>query len=101
MDSLWQCQDLHKFNSAMASSAVRSHLDSLLERGNESIVDDDLVIIVGKGLRSSDSVKLLPAIQSVLRDDYGITVEAESENRGRLRIEANILRGLIASRSWR
>lgn len=84
----------------MACSAVRSHLDSLLVRGKESIADDDLVIIVGKGLRSSDGVKLFPAIQRLLLEDYGISVDVDEENRGRVVITTRSLQSLIARRSW-
>ena len=85
----------------MACAAVRSLLESMLSRGKEAVVDEDLVIIVGKGLRSNDGVKLLPTIRSLLLDDYGILVEVDNENSGRLIVNANNLRNLIALRSWR
>jgi len=95
-----KAMDLHKFNTHMACSAVRSHVDSLLLRGNDSI-EDDLIIIVGKGLRSSENgVKLLPAIQNLWREEYGVTVEVDKENRGRVVVGANGLRTLVAGRGW-
>lgn len=84
----------------LACSAVRSYVDSLLRRGSDSI-EDNLIIIVGKGLRSDeDGVKLLPAIQSLWLEDYGVSVEADKENRGRVVVGAESLRTLVAGRSW-
>ena len=85
----------------MACSAVRSHLDGLLMNGKNSSPEDDLVIIVGKGLRSSNEVKLLPSIQELLLQDYGVTGNVREENVGRIVIDAKDLQSLIAGRSWR
>ena len=84
----------------MASSAVRSFLDSLLKRGKELTIEDDFVIIVGKGLRSAEDPILLPTLQELLKLEYGVTAEVEPENKGRLIIKAEALRALIAGRRW-
>lgn len=95
-----RAMDLHNFNVPLACSAVRSHVNSLLRRGSDSI-EDDLIIIVGKGLRSDENgVKLLPAIRNLWREDYGVSVEADKENSGRLVVGAKSLRTLVAGRSW-
>jgi hypothetical protein len=93
-------QDLHKFNAAMACSAVRSFFDALLARGVDSRVDDALVIIVGKGLRSEKKAKLLPFLHALLSDDYGITAEVDPDNTGRLVVKAECLQAVVDSRNW-
>ena len=95
-----KAMDLHKFNSALASSAVRSYLDSLLVKGRHLTIHDDLIIIVGKGLRSTEEPILLPTIQKLLISEYGLAVYSEKENAGRLIIKAAALRGVVAGRSW-
>ncbi|CAB9519440.1 Pentatricopeptide repeat-containing protein [Seminavis robusta] len=95
-----KAMDLHLFNRAMACSAIRSHLDSLLARGDESQVTDSLVVIVGKGLRSQEGVKLLPVVEELLSKEYGIVGNLDGNNSGRLVIDAETLRSLVASRSF-
>ena len=95
-----RAMDLHKFNSALARSAVKSFLDSILKRGKEKAIEDDFVIIVGKGLRSEEKPVLLPTLQELLLSEYGLAVDAEEENAGRLVIKAETLRSVVAGRSW-
>ena len=87
----------------MASSAVRSYLDSFLARGSKFPLSklDDLVIIVGKGLRSFEEPVLLPTLRGVLSQEYGIDGKVDTENRGRIVIAAETLRALIVDRSWK
>lgn len=92
--------DLHKFNSALASCAVKSFLDSMLKRGKEKAIEDDFIIIVGKGLRSEEKPVLLPALQELLLSEYGLAIDAAEENAGRLVIKAETLRSVVAGRSW-
>ena len=95
-----KAKDLHKFNAAMACSAVRGFLDPLLKRGEDSVIEEDLIIIVGKGLRSAEEAILLPTLQELLRKEYGIYAEADAGNKGRIVIKSKELRELIAGRSW-
>lgn len=84
----------------MACSAVRSFFDTLLARGAGATVENALVIIVGKGLRSEKKAKLLPLLHDLLSDDYGITTNVDQDNTGRLVVKAECLESVVACRSW-
>ena len=87
----------------MAGTAVRSFLDSILERGLESSVlkGGDLIVIVGKGLRSYDDPVLLPTLKKIFEEEYGIQAQVDPLNEGRLIVDAENLRVFVAGRSWR
>jgi DNA-nicking Smr family endonuclease len=92
--------DLHKFSAAMARAAVRSHFESMLMNAR-AIIADDLIIIVGKGLRSTEEPVLMPAVLMLLELEYGIQAKVQADNRGRLVVEADTLRAFVTTKSWR
>ena len=77
-------------------------MDSLLDRGVESSVlkGSDLLVIVGKGLRSADDPVLLPTVQGLFHE-YGIQAKIEPTNAGRLLVDRRSLQGFVSGRSWR
>eukprot|EP00977_Amphora_coffeiformis_P023497 scaffold13479_cov166-Amphora_coffeaeformis.AAC.9 len=89
--------DLHQFSGSLARAAVRSYLESLLERPRR--VSEDLVIVVGKGLHSTDRPVLGSAVAS-LCEEYGIKPSVDSSNAGRLIISRESLQELIKTRGW-
>jgi hypothetical protein len=85
----------------MACAAIRSLLDSLLKPGAELPAEGDLVVIVGKGLRSVDVPVLLPTLQDLFRQEYGIEAKLDVENSGRLIVDRQQLCDFIAAdRNW-
>ena len=88
-----RAMDLHSFSAAMARVAVRNHLEQLRRKSpNEEF--QDLVIIVGKGLRSGDEPVLRDATEQVLRE-YGLTSEVDSSNCGRLVVKAESIKSMV------
>lgn len=87
----------------MANAAVRSVLESLLDgtKRSEHDVREDLVIIVGKGKRSEFEPVLLPAVLELIEKEYNISGIVDSENSGRLILEASRLQKLQELRKWR
>jgi len=140
--------DLHCCSSAMAKSAIRSVLESILSGSDEPDADEpdadmdgldvdetyvdetyvdetymdetydeldaetfnyppqvhdlshNLVVIVGKGRGSEAEPVLLPAVQQVLRDDYGIESSIDPANSGRIIVSAQELQRFVAGMSW-
>ena len=90
--------DLHLFSGALARAAVRSHMELLLSR--QRGVVDDLVIVVGKGLRSSNGPVLGAAVMQWLSEEYGISASVVESNTGRLRITKQDLQMLVDKRGW-
>jgi pentatricopeptide repeat domain-containing protein 1 len=99
-DEKVRAMDLHKFSAAMARAAVRSHFESMLMNARP-IIADDLIIIVGKGLRSTEEPVLMPAVTLLLKHEYGIQAKLQANNRGRLVVEADALRAFVTTKSWR
>jgi pentatricopeptide repeat domain-containing protein 1 len=99
-DEKVRAMDLHKFSAAMARAAVRSHFENMLMNARP-IIADDLIIIVGKGLRSTEEPVLMPAVQKLLEHEYGIEAKLQANNRGRLVVEADALRAFVTTKSWR
>lgn len=89
--------DLHQFSVALARAAVRSHLEKLLAYPHN--LAEDLVIVVGKGLRSADDPVLGSAI-SVLCEEYGVDPSYDGSNSGRLIIYRESLHDLIETSGW-
>ena len=90
--------DLHMFSGALARAAVRSYLESLLSR--QRTATDDVIIVVGKGLRSRSDPVLRTAVTTMLLEDYSIRAADVESNAGRLKINKNDLEMLIATRGW-
>jgi len=94
--------DLHQFSAPMAKIAVRSAIDSLLLGKSKRSAKADLVIIVGKGNGSHGGKSvLLPVVQHVLREEYGLQSLVDESNSGRLRISRNSLDSFVESKRWR
>jgi pentatricopeptide repeat domain-containing protein 1 len=94
--------DLHSFSAAMSRAAVRSHMESLLSAGLSSpLLNEDLTIIVGKGLRSENLPVLKRAMKNLLQAEFGIDAIVDDRNSGRLVIPLEDLRFFVGSRSWR
>ena len=91
--------DLHLFSAALARAAVRSYLESLLA-GRRRAVVDDLVIVVGKGLRSIAAPVLGAAVTKILSEEYDIVASVVESNTGRLIVEKKDLQKLIDTRGW-
>ena len=93
--------DLHSFSVPMAKAAVRSHVESLLEKGKPP--EGDWTIIVGKGLRSGAAGPVLKhAVQELLTTAYGITgLRLDNHNAGRLVVPQQDLAKFVKRRSWR
>jgi pentatricopeptide repeat domain-containing protein 1 len=92
--------DLHSFNSAMARSSLRSHLEWLLNTGKQG-VNDDLMIIVGKGKHSQETPVLRGTVCRFLKLEYGIEPVVNDNNPGRISIPSKSLNDFITKRSWR
>jgi hypothetical protein len=93
--------DLHRFNSAMARAAVRSYLESLLAKGKNVEIKEDLTIIVGRGNHSSDEPVLATAVCRLLRNEYNIAPTIDEHNKGRVIIASDELKKFISNKSWR
>ena len=94
--------DLHRNSGSMAKSAIRSVMESLFEAKPQHDVNQDLVIIVGKG-KGSDNNKsvLLPTAQTLLQNEYGIDVQVDKYNSGRLIVGSSVLSKYAAAKKWR
>ena len=79
----------------MACVAVRSFM-SLVSASRV----DDLVIIVGKGTRSTERATLLPVVRDLLVQEYGIEAKLDPDNSGRIVVDAGCLRAFVSGRSW-
>lgn len=90
-----RAMDLHSFSAAMARAAVRNHLEQL-RRKSPSDEFHDLVIIVGKGLRSGDEPVLRDAAEQVLFREYGLASDVDSSNHGRLVVKGESIKSMVA-----
>ena len=88
-------QDLHRFSAAMANAAVRSVIESLLSPKPDHDIDEELVIIVGKGKGSEDKPVLLPAVSNLLEQDYDIVGNVDTTNAGRFVISSGALQSFV------
>lgn len=94
--------DLHKNSAAMANSAIRSVMDSLLDSKPHHDIKNDLVIIVGKGKGSENNKSvMLPTTQKLLKSNYGIDVDVDVHNTGRVIVKSEILSNFVATKKWR
>ena len=95
-ESIWAL-DLHTFSAAMAKAAIRSHIESLLARKSEKMwLNNDWIIVVGKGLRSENSPVLKSTVQTILNAEFGLQSEVMCENEGRLIVRSENLRACIS-----
>jgi pentatricopeptide repeat domain-containing protein 1 len=91
--------DLHQFSAAMARAALRSHFIALLS-GKVSTSEEDLTIIVGKGLRSEGEPVLMPSVHKLLLEEYGIRATIDEKNIGRIVLSADALEEMVARNGW-
>ena len=86
----------------MAKIAVRIAINSLLQKqsSHDMDINDDLIIVLGKGKRSVGKIKLMPIIKQLLKDEYEINSSIEKENTGRLRIPSEVLIEFAKRRRW-
>jgi len=93
--------DLHQFSVPMAKIAVRSYMEALLTKKQESSITD-AVFIVGQGKGSDDGKPvLLPAVVKLLLEEYRINASVDEFNMGRLRISKESLESFIERKSWK
>jgi hypothetical protein len=90
--------DLHQFSSAMTRSAIRSYLEAISDGSIE--VEDDLVVIVGKGLHSTRQPVLGTTVTTLLHDEFGLKPSIDPTNQGRLIIPKEDLEMLSERRKW-
>jgi pentatricopeptide repeat protein len=93
--------DLHRFSGALASAAVRSVMDSYLRKKSPEDITEDLVIITGKGLRSSDRPVLMRTVVGLLEGRYGVKGRVDNSNKGRLVLDVKTLQQFLTTKSWR
>jgi len=84
----------------MANASVRSVMESLLSSEPAHDINQELVIIVGKGKGSEDKRVLLPAVQKLLEQDYGIIGNVDSTNAGRFVISPDTLKLYVERHAW-
>ena len=89
-----RAMDLHCFSAAMAKASIRSVIESLLSSKPDHDMNEDLVIIVGKGKRSEEKQVLSPAVQRLLERDYGICGEVDAGNAGRFVVSSKALKAV-------
>lgn len=103
-DKKIKSMDLHQFSAAMARAAIRSYIDQLLNQGKSKLytIQDDWIIITGKGLNSEDGLLVLrPTVQHILFNEYGIHATVDESNVGRLIVSSNQLRETVSKKSWK
>jgi pentatricopeptide repeat domain-containing protein 1 len=93
--------DLHRFSKALASAAVRSVMDSYLHKKSPKDITEDLVIITGKGLRSSSQPVLMGTVVRLLEGRYGVKGRIDDSNKGRLILDVETLHHFLTTKSWR
>lgn len=93
-------KDLHQFSAAMAKAAVRSVMESLLSEEPAHDVREELVIIVGKGKGSEGKQVLLPSVQKLLEQDYGIVGNVDATNAGRFVVSSESLQSYVEKHQW-
>ena len=100
-----KAMDLHRFSAAMTRAALRSYMDGLLSnimKDKNTSLNNDLIIITGKGLRSGDNVPvLMPVVRTLLFDEYGIETTVEKSNHGRIKISSQLLKDVVTKKNWR
>lgn len=101
-----RAMDLHSFSAAMARAAVRHYLESLLlkssSRAQQGQSPEDLMIIVGKGLRSEQEPVLLPTVYRLLRYEYSMMdLTIDPANTGRIVVPKAALMDFIVRKSWK
>jgi len=84
--------DLHHFSVPMAKIAVRYVIMSLLGPRPVHDATKDLVFVVGKGIGSEDGIRMLmPNVQHILQDEFGLKSSVDKTNSGRLLVESEEL----------
>lgn len=104
--------DLHHYSQALARVTIRNYMESLLEQqhqqqriatniGIDDNDNDDLVIVVGRGLRSLDSPVLMNATTHLFLSEYDIHPQVDPDNTGRLIVSVEALERFVRRNSWR
>ena len=102
--------DFHNYSSAMARTAIRSVMESLIRDGKPATkittsahdVKKDLIVVVGKGKGSKFDPVLGQAVQEVLRNNYGVHSTVDPNNAGRIIVKSADLQSFsIANNAWR
>lgn len=88
--------DLHRFSGALSRTVVRSFVEGLFVRPR--LIEDDLVIVVGKGIHSETVPVLKSAVLDTLHEEYKIKAYADPSNAGRLIISKRHLEKLVETR---
>ncbi len=93
---------MHQHSVPMAKIAVRIAIDSLLGKPSFHAMDinEDLIVVLGKGKHSEGKAKLMPIIKDLLENEYEIKSSIEEENSGRLRILSEVLVEFSERRRW-
>lgn len=91
--------DFHHFTTAMSRAAIRSYMDTIMS-GQQQVPVKDLIIVVGKGLRSSGEPVLMKAVTTVLLDEYGILATIDLGNTGRIVVPSEHVRAMLKKNSW-
>lgn len=84
----------------MAKAAVRSFMEGYSLRSEPVGPDDDLLIITGKGLHSEKNPVLQEAVASVCSEEYGVEVQVDEQNRGRVILPGKTLADFRAKCKW-
>ena len=64
-------------------------------------IQNDWVIIVGKGIHSSNQPVLLPTVVQLVQHEIGLQCKIDGENRGRVVVSKAELQRFVNSKSWR
>ena len=92
--------DLHTFSESMASAAIRKTMNTWLdEKDSTGILNDDFVIITGKGKHSTSQPVLQRAAKEVLLQ-FGIKAKIDKSNSGRLVVCKQELLDCFDDKSW-
>eukprot|EP00397_Hematodinium_sp_SG-2012_P027154 GEMP01028512.1.p1 GENE.GEMP01028512.1~~GEMP01028512.1.p1 ORF type:complete len:488 (+),score=126.71 GEMP01028512.1:246-1709(+) len=87
--------DFHDFSPAAARACLRVYLRSLVSADDPSCIAEDLVIVTGKGLRSSQGAVLRYEVYDYLVDGLNLPGEIAAKNLGRLKVTAASLRAWV------
>jgi pentatricopeptide repeat protein len=95
--------DFHNYSSAMARTAIRSVIESLVSKGKPAHdVSKDLIIVVGKGKGSRLDPVLGHTVQEALQKHYEIKCAVDPDNTGRLIVKSTDLQAFaMANSAWR
>jgi hypothetical protein len=74
-------------------------MESLLGPNPPHDMHEDLVIIVGKGNRSEESIQVLrPTVEELLQSEFGIRAKLDDSNTGQLIVHTKSMKDVVARR---